>query len=329
MDQYATRRRPHRSYRGLLLYGAILFFAVWCCVAFRADIAQISLQRVLSGWDAILFAALLSLFNFGCRAARWHLYLGKLGFRLRPAFTALTYIAGFAFTLLPGKVGELARARYYTAPRIPLGHIAAAFFVERLIDLLAVMALALGALASASNYRPFFLDAMTILGAVLGVLALLPWERLEGAHRRVHANRGGLWHKWLGQALGALTQARALLKPGILVISLVLALAAWTAQGIGLKVISTVIPGAGLDYPGAIGIYATAMIAGAFSFMPGGLGSAEAVMVALLVTRGYSLSDSILLTLVCRICTLWLAVAAGWCCVLVLRRRDSPAAVPG
>ena len=87
------------------------------------------------------------------------------------------------------------------------------------------------------------------------------------------------------------------------------------------------VQGIDVSYSSAVGIYATATIIGAFSFLPGGLGSTEAVMVALLAARGYGLSDSILITLVCRVCTLWLAVAAGWLAVLVLR-RTTPAAAP-
>ena len=53
------------------------------------------------------------------------------------------------------------------------------------------------------------------------------------------------------------------------------------------------------------------MLAGALSFMPGGLGSAEAVMVGLLVSDGVGLPDSIAATVLLRLVTLWLAVGLG------------------
>ena len=64
------------------------------------------------------------------------------GWTLPFGFTALTYIAGFAFTVSPGKVGEMARARYYSRLGISLPDVAGAFFVERLMDVMAMLVLA-------------------------------------------------------------------------------------------------------------------------------------------------------------------------------------------
>jgi len=84
--------------------------------------------------------------------------------------------------------------------------------------------------------------------------------------------------------------------------------------------VADVISPAPLSVAGAMGIYAIAIIVGALSFLPGGLGSTEAVMAALLVAPGFHTSQAILLTLICRLLTLWLAVVIGWLCVWILRR---------
>jgi uncharacterized protein (TIRG00374 family) len=78
-----------------------------------------------------------------------------------------------------------------------------------------------------------------------------------------------------------------------------------------------------LSWSGAASAYAVAIIAGALSFLPGGLGSTEAVMAALLMAHGFSAPLAILLTLICRLLTLWLAVVIGWACVWLLRRETS------
>jgi glycosyltransferase 2 family protein len=46
-----------------------------------------------------------------------------------------------------------------------------------------------------------------------------------------------------------------------------------------------------------------------------------------LVAWGYSLPDAVLVTLACRLVTLWLAVALGWAAVWALRRRSETVAV--
>ena len=72
------------------------------------------------------------------------------------------------------------------------------------------------------------------------------------------------------------------------------------------------------------GVYAVAVLVGALSFLPGGLGSTEAVMTALLVTQGFTVGDALLVTILCRIVTLWLAVCIGWVAVFALRHRTAP-----
>jgi uncharacterized protein (TIRG00374 family) len=66
------------------------------------------------------------------------------------------------------------------------------------------------------------------------------------------------------------------------------------------------------------------VLVGALSLLPGGLGSTEAVMTALLATQGYALGDALLITILCRIVTLWLAVCIGWLAVFVLRQKWVP-----
>ena len=69
----------------------------------------------------------------------------------------------------------------------------------------------------------------------------------------------------------------------------------------------------------AIGIYAAAIVVGAVSFLPGGLGTTEAAMVTLLVNYGLGIPEAIVLTIVCRLLTLWIAVLLGWIAVGILR----------
>jgi uncharacterized membrane protein YbhN (UPF0104 family) len=115
--------------------------------------------------------------------------------------------------------------------------------------------------------------------------------------------------------------ARQFLAPGLLLSGLLMGLVAWGAEAVGLKLVADVVAPIELSIPAAMGIYAIAIIVGALSFLPGGLGSTEAVMAALLFAHGYTMPQAILLTLVCRLLTLWLAVVIGWLCVWALRGK--------
>ncbi len=53
------------------------------------------------------------------------------------------------------------------------------------------------------------------------------------------------------------------------------------------------------------------MLAGAVSMLPGGLGGAEATLIALLCLWGLTLSTAVAATLLINVATLWLAVLLG------------------
>lgn len=298
----------------------VILFAGWCAYALRGDLAQVSLAPALHSWDLVAAACLLSLVNYGLRILRWRSYLARLGYRLPYRFAALTFVAGFAYTLSPGKVGEMVRARYYAPLGVPLTKVAGAFFAERLLDLVAMVVLAALLFAGSAQYRGWIVGAGLLVTVVLFLLALLPWDRISTA---VRANEriAPLIGKTLASGTSALAATQPLLRPAPLLFGFALAMLAWGVEGVGLNVLGGMLPGVHLDVGTSVGIYAIAVLIGGLSFLPGGLGSTEAVMTALLVTHGFPVGDSIFLTLACRLVTLWLAVVLGWLAVLLLRQR--------
>jgi uncharacterized protein (TIRG00374 family) len=294
----------------------------WCVLAFRGDLAQIGFSRLWPARDLLLWVAALSLLNYGLRALRWRYFFSRLGYRLGGGQACLTYMAGFAFTLLPGKVGEMTRAYYYRDMGIPLSATASAFVVERILDLLVMMMLACLAFGVSGPYAPLILIAAGVVLAILLLLAFVHWRNLA-THpwvARLPATLGGLVDA-LAQALAG---ARALLRPRPLAAGFCAGLIAWGAEGVGLAVLTHLLPQAAPGWAVVTGIYAIAILAGALSFLPGGLGGTEAVMAALLMAHGYTLADALLLTLLCRVLTLWLAIALGWGSVAMLRFRPAP-----
>jgi uncharacterized protein (TIRG00374 family) len=316
-----------RQLTGTILYAVIIAFVIWCAFALRADLARMSLAPLLHSWAVVLLAMLLSLLNYAVRIVRWRWYLRRLGHSVAPGFAALTYIAGFAFTLSPGKVGEVARARYYNACGIPMPEVAGAFCVERLMDVIAMLVLATLILTAFPRYGDAIWYAAVVIAFGVGLLAVLPWESLG---RRVGS--AGRLPPIITRCAAGVTRtasaARALLRPQALLLGLGLGLAAWGFEGLGLFALGSMFTPAHLDPAVGVGIYAVAVILGAVSFLPGGLGSTEAVMTTLLSLRGYSVGDALLITIVCRLVTLWLAVGLGWIAVLALRTRPVSTVVP-
>jgi uncharacterized protein (TIRG00374 family) len=309
---------PIPLWRRALTYGVLAAFAVWCIVGFRRDIAQMDLAPLASGWSAILVAAGLSLWNYALRVVRWQLYLRQLGHRLPWGFVSLTFMSGFAFTLSPGKLGEMVRGRYYVSKGISMSQVTGAFFVERLLDLLAMILLASAVLAELKTYQSFLWVALALVGGLLAAIAFVPWASVA---RSLDARPHGGLVKALQGVAHMFVNARQFLSPGMLLVGLTLGILAWGAEAVGLKVLADAIKPDQISLLGAMGAYSIAIIVGALSFLPGGLGSTETVMAALLAAHGYSMAQAILLTLVCRLLTLWLAVIIGWLCVWLLREQ--------
>jgi uncharacterized protein (TIRG00374 family) len=65
----------------------------------------------------------------------------------------------------------------------------------------------------------------------------------------------------------------------------------------------------------AIGLW-IAIVAGALTFVPGGLGGTEVVLYMLCLTTGMGDSEAVAATLLIRLATLWYAVALGLAALL-------------
>src|SRR5262245_46173596 len=270
-----------RQFQRILWCALVVAFAVWCVHALRTDLAQLSFAPILKSWDVVLLATVLSLLNYVARSFRWHRYLERLGHRMSLGFASLTYIAGFAFTLSPGKVGEMARAPYYAPLRVPVSHVAAAFFIERLMDLLAMLVLACLILTISDRYTAVMWAAAIGIATLLVLLGALPWMRIaQNASTSIHLPR--VLRAPVATVAQTLASARVLLRPTTLAFGFIIALVAWGLEGLGLGLLGSMFSPSHLTWTSALGIYAVAVLIGALSFLPGGLGSTEAIMTALL-----------------------------------------------
>lgn len=69
-----------------------------------------------------------------------------------------------------------------------------------------------------------------------------------------------------------------------------------------------------------MGIYCVSILAGALTFIPGGIGATEAAMSLLLIALGMEASIAILASVIARAITIWFAVALGLLSMLILNK---------
>lgn len=280
----------------------LLFFSIWALKAFDKDFRSFSWSGIEGGWGYVAAAVGLSLLNYGLRALRWWRYLKAVGHDVGFCFSLLTYLIGFAFTLSPGKIGELMRVKYSEKSGVGMRDTAAIFLVEKIQDVFAVLVLSLF-LVSHWAYAILFGLFFVFAGFVIF------WGMRKAGLEKYPPLRNALMH---------LRVVRSALNYKLLVSGLLIAVFAWGAEGVGLYVLSK-ITNHSLDFGSCIGIYAFSTLMGAVSFVPGGVGGTEVVMAGLFATYGVNAADTLMLVLLCRLVTLWLAVALGWLVLIICR----------
>ena len=256
----------------------------------------------------------LSLVNYLLRFLRWARYLALLDAPVPWRINLDAYFAGFALTTSPGKVGEMLRSVLLKPHGVPSAASVAAFFAERVSDLLAILVLAAVGLWAYAPARPIVGLA---LAAVVVALLLVQWTALIAAIDRWAQARPQKWARLVVKLCEVVLHFRRCFSLPAMGMGLALGVVAWFAEGLGFWWLLLA-----LDHPlplsTAVFIYAFAMLVGALSFLPGGLGGSEAAMVALLSLNGFPEASAVSATLICRLATLWFAVGLG---ALFLGRR--------
>ncbi len=256
----------------------------------------------------------LSLVNYLLRFLRWGRYLALLDAPVPWRINLDAYFAGFALTTSPGKVGEMLRSVLLKPHGVPSAASLAAFFAERVSDLLSILVLAAVGLWAYAPARPIVGLA---LAAVVVALLLVQRTALIAAIDRWAGARPQKWARLVVKLCEVVLHFRRCFSLPAMGMGLALGVVAWFAEGLGFWWLLLA-----LDHPlplsTAVFIYAFAMLVGALSFLPGGLGGSEAAMVALLSLNGFPEASAVSATLICRLATLWFAVGLG---ALFLGRR--------
>lgn len=288
-----------------------LLFSLW------AGWQPVSHAVLAVGLGGTLLALGMSLVNYGLRFLRWQTYLKLMGHPLAWAPSWRIYLAGFALTTTPGKAGEALRGVLLKAHGVAWPTSFAAFFSERLSDLFAVVLLTLCGLSLYPQARPLIFLGLGLVG--VGLLVLSQARLLVWLNARL-ATQPGCWARLLGTPVQVLMQAQRCHRPAVLAWTTALSVMAWSAEAMAFH---WILGWMGADVPLAFAmfVYALAMLAGAISFMPGGLGGTEAVMVGLLVWKGMPGADAVAATVLIRLATLWFAVGLG--ALMLMRCRRS------
>lgn len=308
-DQKVLHGLPSSRHRQTIvisiMVAALAYLAIVIYTGYEQALLAFS-RMGFAGWS-LLFTA--SLFSYMLRYVRWQFYLRSAGWKLRHSLHFLYYLSAFSLTTTPGKAGETIRSVLLRPHGVPYHTSLACFFTERLLDLVVIALLALLVIPSFTGYTSFVIVFATVL------VSLLPFIRsqyllaqLQNWHHKSKDSRPG---RYIGHLANLLHNAQTFMTPKFLYIGLLTGLLSWSIQGIAFYYILQTL-GFESSLSMAMGIYAISLLAGAASFIPGGIGSTELVMGLLLAASGADNSIAITAPLISRLSTLWFAVAVGF-----------------
>lgn len=273
---------------------------------------------VLIGISGTVIALVMSLVNYGLRFVRWQMYLAQLGHRVDWLPSLRIYLSGFALTTTPGKAGEAFRGVLLKQRNVPFPATFAAFVSERLSDLVAVVLLTLLGLSQYPQARGIVLAG--VVGIVVVLICLSSQTVLDKLHGWA-SERDGKLMALIAHTTNMLGDARRCHSPGLLAMATLISVVAWGAEALAFYWVLNWL-GADISLTFAVFVYALSMLAGALSFLPGGLGGAEAVMISLLVLKGMATPAAVAATVFIRLATLWFAVVIGLVALIKSRHGE-------
>ena len=258
--------------------------------------------------------ALFALASFLLRYLRWRWLLARRKCRVPWVVGFLSYLSGFALTASPGKVGELLRLRYFGKMGVPADQMIACFVFERTADLIVVLLLSAGLGFVPGAALAFAFVALVIAAVIVLSRTTALWVALAARLRKAE------WHdlaKMLLALANGLAGAVSFLTPREFTVAMVLGFAAWTIQSLGCVYLLSKL-GIAIPPLAAFSLYPLALLIGAASLLPGGIGTTEVAIVLFLRSFGVPLGSAALAAVGMRISTLWFATALGFMAVATL-----------
>ncbi|MBF0542940.1 MAG: flippase-like domain-containing protein [Candidatus Riflebacteria bacterium] len=302
------------------LFIAIVLFST--ILMLFADFGKI--RKVISEFPRIYVIGIFSsvLVNYFIRFLKWSYFLKRIGIGIPLKDSLWIFFSSFTMILSPGKLGEIIKSLILKSRfSIPISKSAPVVMAERLTDLLGLAVIAAWG-SSKFAYGENYL--LIIVAVMLLFIALLTqprfWHYLEKAvfSRFSRLSRFRASIKLLEES------SENLLSPSSLLVAIPLSTISWAGEGVALYLIFSAM---NVSIPNLLAIslfaHSFSSIAGAFSFLPGGLLVTEGILGVFFVRIAHISKDyAVSATLMIRSATLWFAVILGTIVFLIGRRKD-------
>ncbi|MBK7868912.1 MAG: flippase-like domain-containing protein [Ignavibacteriales bacterium] len=296
-----------KNYRRTIIYSIIASVVLYLAFSIYADIDKVI--DALSKFSILLIPVILGLVfaNYIFRFFKWHYYLGLIEVKIGVMDSFLIFLSGFMLSVTPGKMGEVLKS-FLLKERIgvSVSKTAPVIFAERVTDMTALIIIALAGALSFNYGREFAIGALiafTILITIISNRGLaLPLVHILG--------RVGFLKRFLPHFIELYESAYTLLKPKPMILMTLFSLISWFFECYAYYLILHELS-VDVSLFRASFYYSFATVAGALSFLPGGLGATDALFTLFIQSLNKPEAIAVSSTILIRVATLWFAVIVG------------------
>ena len=322
---------PVGRIRSIALGVTVALVGAVIAVAAVGAIGQSVFLSVGSGILSPAFLLMLipfAIWSYGLRLIRWHSLVRRLVPGLPLTVSGYTQVVGFAFSATPGRIAELYKLKLLERwTHLPATQSLPAVIVERITDMAAFCSLALvGAIFNWSGIDDGERSMRwVVIGLGLLILAVayyfgrrhVPWD---GIFRRLsytwqaHGRRFSRFLPGAGRLNAMVSQIGdgGTKVTGSYALSFAFAcvMLGRLGDGVILWQVAHVV-GYPVSYSMALFMIGSAGLVGGFTLSPGGMGAAEATLVALIMARGAPLGPAMVTAFSARAMIFWIWVVLG------------------
>ena len=262
---------------------------------FKIEIIPVILLLVTSGWFVIFF--------------KWHLLLrnAKIFIPVKDSF--LIFTSGFAFTIIPGKVGELVKSQLLkTKFGIARSKTVPIVILEQFYTAIGIVAL------SCFGIWHFELGVYVLgffAGALVFIFVLLSSRKAFNKVAALLEKR-----KFTSKFVEPLSSSYDSIKNGIrgqiTLYASGLSILFWLIEAITIYLILLAFGVDAIGFLTVISTYTTSIMLGILSFLPLGLGVVEGTLTSFFTMHGIDVSLALTIVIVIRLFTRWYAVSFGF-----------------
>ena len=270
-------------------------------------------------WLFLPILLLCSVCNYLVRFSKWDYYLRIINVKISKIDSLSIFMSGLVMSVTPGKMGELLKA--YLVKQLTgtsISKTAPIIFVERITDFVSLMLIALIG-AYYYNYGRMIVIFVALFFFIIIVLLsnrkiALPILKLM--------EKNLFLNKHLSKIHNAYESSYLMLRPIPLLKMTVVSLFSWFFECLGYYLILRNFPiNIHISLLWSAFSYCFAIIIGAISMLPGGLGVTEGSLTFMLIQKGISNQYAVASTFIIRAVTLWFAVLIGVISVSIYQKR--------